>query len=111
MSGDPSLERPSVLLSYDVSGAARSTAVRVCHLVFGRGDASAGSSPPFILRPGVVWVGQSVLLLPAPAAEELAARLRDLGAAVSLAPVSVRPADLQAFRRRPRPADPAAARP
>ncbi len=95
-------EGPAVLLSYDVSGAARSTAVRVCHLVFGRADVAAGSPPPFIQRPGVVWVGQSVLLLPGHLADELASRLRGLGATVSTTPVRVDPADLEALRRTPR---------
>jgi len=76
VSDNPSEAVPTVPLSYDVSGAARSAAVRMCHLVFGRGGAPAVTPPPYILRPGVVWVGQSVLLMPQPLAEELASRLR-----------------------------------
>ncbi len=98
MSHDATSE-PTVLLSYDVSGEARSLAVRVCHLVFGRHDDGGRSPPPFILRPGVVWVGQSVFLLPARLAEELAAKLRGLGAKVTTARVRVAAVDLEGFRR------------
>ncbi len=90
----------AVLLSYDVPGDARSIAVRVCHLVFGRGDGPDRTPPPYILRPGVVWVGQSVLLLPPGLAEELASKLRALGAGVSTTPVRIEPAALESFRRR-----------
>src|SRR5438445_1478440 len=58
-----------VLLSYDVSGAvARAVAARLCQIIFGRRRVSEGSAKVayqekgFIHRPGVVWVGQSVLL-------------------------------------------------
>ena len=94
-----------VLISYDVSGAARSVAVRVCQIVFGR---SASHRPPpherraegFIWRPGVVWIGQSVLVLPPRDAEELAGKLRRLGVQVAEAPVSIGRSSLEAFRRR-----------
>ena len=99
MSDNVSVPEATVLLSYDVAGEARSLAVRVCHLVFGQGDGHDRSTPPYILRPGVVWVGQSVLLLPGPLADELAAGLRGLGARVATARVRVAPADLSAFAR------------
>lgn len=94
-----------VLVSYDVAGSARSVAVRVCQIVFGR---SAGRRPPsaerraegFIWRPGVVWIGQSVLIMPPGDAEELARKLRGLGVHVVEAPVSIERSSLDAFRRR-----------
>ncbi len=92
------------LLSYDVSGSARSTAVRVCQIVFGRtrsqeGRPSGRRQEGFIHRPGVVWIGQSVLVLPAADAEELALRLRRLGVRVALARVAIGRAGLESFRR------------
>ena len=96
---DASAPEPTVLLSYDVAGGARSLAVCVCHLVFGRGDGRDPSPPPYIRRPGVVWVGQSVLLLPAPLANELATKLRGLGVRVATASVRMGPGELGAFRR------------
>jgi hypothetical protein len=73
-----------VLLSYDASGIVRPRAARVCHIVFGRVRRSGDGKPEkvergFVHRPGVVWVGQSVLILPRRDADELAARLRVLG--------------------------------
>jgi len=93
-----------VLLSYDVAGAARSKAVEVCRIVFGRvrtGPSLRRSRevPGFIHRPGVVWVGQSVLFLPSRDADELAGRLRRMGVRVSAARVPVTRATLEAFRR------------
>ncbi|OGS50086.1 MAG: hypothetical protein A3K65_05965 [Euryarchaeota archaeon RBG_16_68_12] len=93
-----------VLLSYDVRGARRSAAVEVCRIIFGRrrgGDAAAERKKEagFIHRPGVVWVGQSVLFLPPRDAEELSQRIRGLGARVALARVPVSRASLEAFRR------------
>jgi hypothetical protein len=93
-----------VLLSYDVSGIARPRAARVCHIVFGRIRRSEDGKPEkiergFVHRPGVVWVGQSVLILPRRDADELAARLRTLGVRVGSAQVTVAVADLRAFRR------------
>jgi len=93
---------PLVLLSYDVSAANRSAASRVAHLIFGRKDMPEASSRPYILRPGVVWIGQSVFVLPQPLAAELAEKLRGLGAAVTMARVTITSADMEAFRRRPR---------
>src|SRR5437899_10667769 len=67
-----------VLLSYDVFGANRSAASRVAHLIFGRKDAAEGAPPPYIQRPGVVWIGQSVFLLPQSFAVDLVKRLHGL---------------------------------
>ncbi len=98
-------EGPRVLLSYDVVGVARSVAARVCQIVFGRmrmdrGPAGAGRMEAgFIHRPGVVWVGQSVLVLPPADAEDLAGRLRRLGVQVARAPVGISARALEAFRR------------
>ncbi len=97
-----------VLLSYDVSGTARAVAARVCQLVFGRRRVSEGpertvyQESGFIHRPGVVWIGQSVLVMPPRDATELAGRLLRLGVRVASAPVSVARSSLEAFRRAPR---------
>ncbi len=96
-----------VLFSYDVSGAARSVAARVCQIVFGRSGArpregAARRAEGFLRRPGVVWIGQSVLVLPSRDAQELAAKLRGLGVRVAMAPVSIDAKGLEAFRRRRR---------
>ena len=104
-------EGERILISYDVSGAARSVAAQVCQIVFGRLRVSEGSSRRryatggFIHRPGVVWVGQSVLILPPRDSEELVDRLRRLGVRVAMGPVAVDRSTLEAFRRnRPVPA-------
>src|SRR5437899_11643579 len=78
---------PLVLLSYDVCATNRSAASRVAHLIFGRRDMPEASPRPYILRPGVVWIGQSVFVLPQPLAAELAEKLHGVGAAVTMAPV------------------------
>ncbi len=102
LEGDDPLER--VLLSYDVTGTARSAAARVCQIVFGRTRIVSRSGETrqekgFIHRVGVVWIGQSVLVLPPPDAEELASKLRRLGARVAMAQVSFARKGLGAFRR------------
>lgn len=91
---------PTVLLSYDVSATHRVASVRVAHLIFGRKDAGPDASPPYVARPGVVWIGQSVFLMPATLATELGERLRALGAIVTTARISIDPVQLGAFRRR-----------
>ena len=94
-----------VLLSYDVSGAARTVAPRVCQIIFGRVRISEGPAKVryrekgFIHRPGVVWVGQSVLVMPPSDASELSDRLRGLGVRVATGPVSIPRSTLEAFRR------------
>ena len=93
---------PTVLLSYDVDRRARALSVRVAQLIFGRSDAGPEALPPFIARPGVLWIGQSVLLMPSPVAMDLADRLRRLGATVTTARISITDVDLDGFRRRPR---------
>ncbi len=96
-----------VLLSYDVRGAARSAASRVCQIVFGRTRTDRAGSPRleegFVHRPGVVWIGQSVFVLPPRDADELAGRLRRLGVRVAMGPVSMDREALAAFRRPPSP--------
>jgi hypothetical protein len=92
-----------VLLSYDVSTARRSAASRVAHLIFGRKDAPEGGPVPFVRRAGVVWIGQSVFLMPKATATELAEKLYALGAIVAMGRVSISPADIEALRRRTRP--------
>jgi len=93
----------AMLLSYDVSGNARSVAARVCQIVFGRsrigGDGRSRQEPGFVHRPGVVWVGQSVFLLHEGDAQELAAKLRRLGVRVAMGRVTVSRQTVEAFRR------------
>ena len=94
-----------VLLSYDVSGAARAVAARVCQIIFGRWRISEGPTrvryqeKGFIHRPGVVWVGQSVLIMPPGDASELSDRLRQLGVRVATGLASIPRPTLEAFRR------------
>ncbi len=71
-------------------------------MIFGRGDGPTGGPIPFIQRPGVVWLGQSVLLMPRSTAHELAVRLEAMGARVAMANIDVDPGELEAFRRRMR---------
>ncbi len=91
------------LLSYDVSGSDRSAAARVCQIVFGRTrrgpDGRTYEERGYVHRPGVVWVGQSVLLLPRPDATELASRLRRLGVRVALGRIEATRETVEAFRR------------
>src|SRR5205807_8938401 len=91
---------PTVLLSYDVDGRARALSVRVAQLIFGRSDAGPDAPPPFIRRPGVLWIGQSVLLMPSPVAMDRADRLRRLGSTVTTARIFIADVDLEGFRRR-----------
>jgi hypothetical protein len=101
-------EGERVLLSYDVSGSARSVAAQVSQIVFGRIRASEAKGrgryveKGFLHRPGVVWIGQSVLVLPPADSEELAERLRRLGVRVAVGPVGMTRGTLEAFRRRRR---------
>jgi hypothetical protein len=93
-----------VLVSYDVAGSDRSVAARVCQIVFGRSAAPKRQSGKahaegFIRRPGVVWIGQSVLVMPPSDAADLAERLRRLGARVALASIGMSRDALEAFRR------------
>lgn len=71
-------------------------------MIFGRKDAAEGSPPPYIRRPGVVWIGQSVFILPKSLALDLAAKLHGLGAVVTMAHVSIPNREIEAFRRRTR---------
>ncbi len=80
------------LVSYHVSGKARSAAARECQIVFGRRRMARGRArqdPGFIHRQAVVWIGQSVLVMPFPDANELAERLRRLGVQVAMAPMAI----------------------
>ena len=103
LEGYDSSER--ILLSYVVSSAARSTAARVCQSVFGRTRVQSRDpsqirvEPGFIHRPGVVWVGQTVLAMPPRDAEELRGRLGRLGVRVAVARIDMSPQGLEAFRR------------
>src|SRR5712692_137555 len=93
-----------VLISYDVAGSERSVAARVCQIVFGRSKDRARRSMErraegFIWRCGVVWIGQSVLVMPPKDATDLTERLEKLGDRVAAAPVSIDRLSLEAFRR------------
>jgi len=95
-----------VLLSYDVAGSHRAVAARVCQIVFGRRRVSEGPEHVryrengFIHRPGVVWVGQSFLILPPGDAVELASQLHRLGVRVATARVTIDRPSLATFHRR-----------
>ena len=93
------------ILSYDVDGRERALSVRVAHLIFGRknttsheGETATYDQPGFIHRPGVVWIGQSVLILPRGDAVELRTRLEGMGASVGR--LVIDGPNLDAFRRR-----------
>ncbi|OGS49657.1 MAG: hypothetical protein A3K65_06825 [Euryarchaeota archaeon RBG_16_68_12] len=97
------------ILSYDVDGADRVTAVRVCQLIFGRRNVTTheGQAVPyeqegFLHRPGVVWIGQSVLILPGADAQELRGRLEGMGVSVGIGRLTIEPHQLARFRRRRR---------
>lgn len=97
------------MLSYDVDGRDRATAVRVCKLIFGRtntttreGRAASYDQAGYIHRPGVVWVGQSVLILREADAFELRGRLEGMGVSVGLGRLAIDGTELEKFRRRRR---------
>src|SRR2546425_11475277 len=97
------------IVSYDVDGTERACSVRVAHLIFGRknttsreGRPTTYDQPGFIHRPGVVWVGQSVLILPRGDAVELQDRLAGMGASVGLGRLLIDEPNLATFRRRRR---------
>ncbi len=97
------------ILSYDVDGADRATAVRVCQLIFGRrntttreGQAVSYDQKGFLHRPGVAWIGQSVLILPDADAQELRGRLEGMGVSVGVGRITIEPQQLARFRRRRR---------
>jgi hypothetical protein len=97
------------ILSYDVDGRDRSTASRVCHLIFGRrnrttqdGVPTSYDQPGFIHRPGVVWVGQSVLILPREDALDLRRRLDAMGVSNGMGSLRIERDQLGVFRRRRR---------
>ena len=97
------------ILSYDVDGRDRSTASRVCHLIFGRTNRTTRDGVPaayeqrgFIHRPGVVWVGQSVLMLPHGDAMELRGRLDAMRVSTGMGRLLIERDQLSIFRRRRR---------
>src|SRR2546422_6606246 len=97
------------ILSYDVDGRDRATSVRVCRVIFGRKNTTTREAipatyevPGFIHRPGVVWVGQSVLILPRADALELRGRLEGMGVLVGVGALAIDDANLSVFRRHSR---------
>src|SRR2546429_9863464 len=92
-----------VLISYDVAGSERSVAARVCQIVFGRSkDRTPGPderrAEGFIWRRGVVWIGQSVLVMPPADAAGLTGRLRKTRGPGARAPGSVDRSSPEAVR-------------
>lgn len=94
------------ILSYDVDGEDRVTSLRVSRIIFGRrntttraGRPATYDQPGFIHRPGVVWVGQSVLILPRADAMELRDRPVGLGASVGTGRLIIDDPNLTQFRR------------
>ncbi|HEX9340846.1 MAG TPA: hypothetical protein VF992_06725 [Thermoplasmata archaeon] len=92
--------QPEMLLSYDVPATARSAAVKVCHLIFGRSDSPYDRPVPYLHRRGVVWVGQSVFLLPLDEAVSMARDLEALGARVRMARVRIEAGEVGRLRKR-----------
>src|SRR2546422_3085337 len=97
------------ILSYDVDGRDRATSVRVCRVIFGRKNTTTREAipatyevPGFIHRPGVVWVGQSVLILPRTDAMELRGRLDGMGVSTGMGRLMIERDQLTIFRRRRR---------
>ena len=91
-----------MLLSYDVSATRRSAASRVAHSIsVARMRPNEGRSP-YVHRAGVVWIGQSVFLMPKYIATERAEKLHTLGALVTIGHVSIPVAEIEALRRRTR---------
>jgi len=81
----------------------------VCHLIFGRrnrtthdGVPTTYDQPGFIHRPGVVWVGQSVLILPRADALDLRERLDAMGVSNGIGRLVIERDQLTIFRRRRR---------
>ncbi len=89
--------------SYGVTGDSRSAAVQVRRIVSGRTrtapDGHLRQEKGFVHRPGVVWVGQSVLVLRPRDVEELDGRLRGLGVRVAMGPVAITLETRGRFRR------------
>src|SRR2546428_13725196 len=99
------------ILSYDVDGRDRSTASRVCHIVFGRknrttldGSPTSYDQPGFFHRPGVVWAGQPGLILPRHDPLELRGRLGEGGVCRGWGRLWRERAKLTVFSRARRPA-------
>ncbi len=97
------------MLSYDVDGHDRTTAARVCQLILGRRNTTTREGRPavydqagFVHRQGVVWVGQSVLVLPERDAFELRGRLEGMGVSLGIGRLVIAGPDLEVFRRRGR---------
>src|SRR5438309_10867600 len=87
-------------LSCDVTTGNRSAASRPAHLIFGRADVRTEEVCPFNRRAGVVWIGQSVFVVPEPDSDELAEKLRCLEAIVKMARVAVDSVRFVDVRRR-----------
>src|SRR2546426_10775533 len=97
------------ILSYDVDGRDRATSVRVSRVIFGRRNTTTREGlpatydvPGFIHRRGVVWVGQSVLILPRVDALELRGLLERMGVLVGLGRLTIDDSSLAIFRRHSR---------
>ena len=90
--------RPLRLVTYDANTVSRWRAAEVAHFIFGRlvrrrndgGAMIEYEYRGFIHRPGVLWVGQSVLLVTPERLAELEAYLRRHGVMHHGFPISVR---------------------
>src|SRR2546429_5642604 len=96
-------EGERVLISYDVAGSERSVAARVCQIVFGRSkDRTPGPderrAEGFIWRRGVVWIGQSVLVMPPADAADLTERIPKIRGRGARGPVSIDRSSPEAVR-------------
>ena len=84
------------LLVYRFPTANRSGASSASRIVLGRPRPDRPADEPgFASRTGVVRITRGVLLLPRDTAEELADRLRALGAAVTAVPIRISSTDLK----------------
>jgi len=87
---------PLEIVSYDVARTNNALAVAIAHFLFGysvRARVNGGTKeyryPGFIEKEGVVWLGQSVVLLTPQRSRELQSFLASKGAAHEVLPVRV----------------------
>ena len=88
--------RSLFLVTYDANTVSRSRAAQIAYFIFGRavrhrnnGTLVEYEYPGFVHRPGVLWVGQSVLLMTRERKAELDRYLRHKGVAHHSIAISV----------------------
>jgi len=87
-----------ILFVYQFPASNRSGAANASRIVLGRPRPDRPADEQgFVGRAGVVRVSRGVLLLPLRTAEELADRLRVLGASIRAVPIRISPTDLEAI--------------